>query len=311
MRTASLLWKRGGILSLYGKMIGSYTYYEYLLTNVRHLLTHSSGLSYDATHPDLIKVRQKRGETPGTGNTVETRFLYPLVFEPGTSWVYGSGIDWAGKLLERVTGQTLEEHMKKNMFQPLGITTITFFPYDNPTLKDKVPALTTRNPEGKFVLHTEPFITTGVKDCFGGHGAYGAMEDYLKIQRSILANDSKLLKPETVEMMFSPQLSPESKAGLKAWRQGPLGAFAIGENDPAIDADWGLGGILFLEDDRGRRKKGTLNWGGMANTFWLIDREADLALTFGTQVLPPGDKATGETITAVELGVYEMAGVKV
>ena len=288
----------------------AHTNEKHLLTYPRHLLTHSSGLTYDAAHPDLIKIRQKRGEVPGTGDTVETRFTYPLVFEPGTSFLYGPSIDWAGKLIERVTKQTLEEHMKKHIFEPLGTTTITFFPYANPALKDKVPALTTRNPEGTLVLHTEPFINTGSKDCFGGHGAYATMQDYLKIQRSLLANDGKLLKPETVETMFTPQLSPESKAGLKAWRKSPYGAFAIGENDPGIEADWGLGGILFLEDDRGRRKKGTLNWGGVSNTFWLIDREADLAVTFGTQVLPPGDKATGETITEVEVGVYEMAGVK-
>ena len=67
----------------------------------------------------------------------------------------------------------------------------------------------------------------------------------------------------------------------------------------------------FMEDDIGRRKKGTLNWGGAANTFWTIDRDADLALTFGTQVIPPGDRKVGKMITQVEVGMYELAGVKV
>ena len=212
--------------------------------------------------------------------------------------------------MERVTGQTLEEHMKKNIFEPLGITSITFFPDKNPALKDKVPALTTRGPDGKLALHTEPFINTGSTDCFGGHGSYGTMSDYIKVQRSLLANDGKLLQPATVDMMFTPQLSPESKDGLAAFRRSPYGAMAVGEQDPAIEADWGLGGLIFLQDDPGRRQKGTLNWGGMANCFWIIDREADLALTFGTQVLPPGDVMTAETITEVERAVYEMAGVK-
>lgn len=280
------------------------------LIALRLLLTHSAGVSYDGLHPDLIKIRQKQGHVPGTGATVEERCTHPLVFEPGTSWIYGTGIDWAGKLVERVTDQTLEEHMQENIFRPLGISAITFWPYENAQLKDKVPALTTRGPDGSLVLHAEPFVNTGSKDCFGGHGAYGTMGDYLKVQRSILANDGKILKPQTVDMMFTPQLSPGSKAALQAFRAGPYGAMAIGQNDPAIEADWGLGGILLLQDDQGRRKKGTLNWGGIANCFWIIDREADLALTFGTQVLPPGDPLTTETITAVELGVYEMAGVK-
>ena len=200
--------------------------------------------------------------------------------------------------------------MEENISKPLGLTSITFFPYNDPSLKEKVPGLTTRGADGKLTLHTEPFINTGSKDCFGGHGGYANMSDYIKVQRSILANDGKLLKPATVDMMFTPQLSPESKAGLAAFRRSPYGAMAVGEQNPEIEADWGLGGVIFLQDDQSRRKKGTLNWGGMANCFWIIDREADLALTFGTQVLPPGDVPTSEVITAVEKGVYEMAGVK-
>ena len=46
------------------------------------------------------------------------------------------------------------------------------------------------------------------------------------------------------------------------------------------------------------------------NTSWLLDREADLALTFGTQVMPPGGKLVSEMITAVEKGIYQEAGVR-
>ncbi len=226
----------------------------------RHLLTHTAGLVYDAGHPHLIKLQAKRGNKPNEGSTVESRFTYPLVFEPGTNWTYSCSIDWAGKLVERLTGQTLEEHMKENLWGPLGITGISFWPYENSELKDKVPALTARSPDGKLVLNTEPTINTGSKGCFGGHGAYARMGDYIKILHSILANDGKILKPETVEMMFTPQLSPGAKAGLKAFREGPYAGMMIGENDPKIEADWGLGGILFMQDDDGRRKKGTLNW---------------------------------------------------
>ena len=224
--------------------------------------------------------------------------------------MYGPSIDWAGKLIERVTNQTLEEYMKKNMFEPLGITRTTFFPYENAELKERVPGFTVRTPDGRLIVNNDPFLNTGSKDAFGGHGAYATMGDYIKVQHSILADDGKLLKPTTVDLMFTPQLSEASREGLKAFRHSPFAAMMIGENDPEIEVDWGIGGILFMQDDQGRRKKGTLNWGGAMNSFWLIDREAGLALTFGTQVLPPGDKPTGQMITAVELGVYEKAGVK-
>lgn len=226
--------------------------------------------------------------------------------------MYGSSIDWAGKLVERITGMTLEEYMRENIFVPLGVNTLTFWPYANPELAGRVPQLMTRNAEGKLVEMKGTFINTTSTDCFGGHGAYGVMRDYLEVQRSLLADDQRLLKKETVAMLFQPQLTAEAKASLNYYiKKHPLGEFMVGEYNPDVELDWGLGGIIFLQDDVGKRKRGTLNWGGMANCFWIIDREADLAYTFGTQVLPPGDVPAKQMISAFELGLYERAGVKV
>jgi hypothetical protein len=83
----------------------------------------------------------------------------------------------------------------------------------------------------------------------------------------------------------------------------------IGEFNKDVPVDHGLGGVVFLKDDVGRRKKGTMSWGGMVNPFWMIDREAGLALTFGTQVLPPGDPGCKEMTGVFERAVYKMAGV--
>lgn len=136
------------------------------------------------------------------------------------------------------------------------------------------------------------------------------MADYLKVQQSLLANDGKLLRPETVDMMFTPQLGPDSSKALNAFIQSPSVAMVPGELKPDIPVNWGLGGLLFMEDDQGRRKKGSMSWGGMMNCFWLIDREAGLALTFGTQVLPPGDQGVRDMISAAEYAMYEKAGAK-
>lgn len=214
-------------------------------------------MAYDAGDPRLIKLATQNGEVPGVGATVVERYDYPLIFEPGTSFAYGASMDWVGQLVERLSGVTLEEYMKKNMWQPLGITTITFFPYQNAALKDRVPGLTMRTPEGKLVPHTAPFLNTGSKDAFGGHGAYATMADYIKVQRSILANNGKLLKPETVDLMFQPQLTPQSTQGLNKILRGPMAALFIGElKDPnELEMNWGLGGLLFMQDDVGRRKK--------------------------------------------------------
>ncbi|KAK0825061.1 hypothetical protein LTR73_007348 [Friedmanniomyces endolithicus] len=275
---------------------------------LRQLLTHSAGAAYAFMSPLLTKY-QAQQDPPPTAKTVVGTCGVPLVYEPGESWAYSGSIDWAGKLVERLTDCTLDENFKR-LFEPLGATSITFWPDRNPALKDRVLGIAVRTAEGKLIANTEPTLNTGSTDCFGGHGGFSSMSDYLLVQHSILANDGKLLKPETVEMMFQPQLQAGSKRDLMAFMASPSGAYVIGEWAPGLDLDWGLGGMLVMRDDVGRRKKGTLSWGGMTNPFWLIDREAGLALTFGTQVFPPGDKGVEGMISAAEYGVYEMAGVK-
>lgn len=66
---------------------------------------------------------------------------------------------------------------------------------------------------------------------------------------------------------------------------------------------------MFLQDGADRRKKGTMSWGGLFNPFWIIDREAGLAFTFGTQVLPPGDQGCKEVTGVAEKAIYKMAGL--
>ena len=255
--------------------------------------------------PDLVKLRQMEGHVANTGVTIDERFGQAGIYEPGTSWMYSTGIDWAGRLVENLTKQTLEEFMQENMWKPMGLKNITFWPDKHPEMADRMAQLTVRGPDGKLAAFNAPFLNTGSKDCFGGHGMYATMADYLVVQRSILANDGKLLKPETVDMMFQPQLNTEEQKALMAFMAGPMGGSVIGEWKAGLELNWGLGGILLMQDDNGRRKKGTLSWGGMTNPFWLIDREADLALTFGTQLLPPGDPMVSEMISAIEYDLYK------
>lgn len=255
-----------------------------------------------------MKYQAYKQKTPNAGSDVLSRFTYPLIFEPGESWSYGTGIDWAGLVVERVAKTTLEDFMRKHIWDPLGITTTTFFPSKQPELNSRVPMLSVRTPDAQLAPYTNPFINTGSTGCFGGHGLYSTMSDYLKFQLSLLRNDGKLLSPASVDLMFTPQLTSASTAGLKDFMYSPMGAFFIGEMFPEKKHSWGIGGILFLEDHEGRRRKGTLSWGGMANTFWSLDREAGLAITVGTQLLPPGDRVYESVVTEVEKGVYAMAG---
>jgi CubicO group peptidase (beta-lactamase class C family) len=84
---------------------------------IRHLLTHTSGLGYDFTSPIVRDFKPRNGDTFAVG---------PLLFDPGTRWIYGTSTDWVGRLVETVSGQTLDEYFREHIFTPLGMTDTYF-----------------------------------------------------------------------------------------------------------------------------------------------------------------------------------------
>lgn len=161
--------------------------------------------------------------------------------------------------------------MQKNICNPLGIKGISFWPEQNAEMKTKIAGMSARDPQsGRLVAFNQPFLNTGSTDCFGGHGGYADLTEYIKVLHSILVDDGKLLKPETTARMFQPQLTKGSKASLKQQMGIPeiVGMF-VGDFPSNVEYDWGLGGLLVQGSGEGRRKNGTLIWSGMPNLFWV------------------------------------------
>ena len=108
-----------------------------------------------------------------------------------------------------------------------------------------------------------------VDDAMGGGGAYSSMPDFFKILQSLLNDDGRLLKSETVRQMVSPQLNDECRASLMRQFEDPefnnkLGALPLGSKK-----DWSFCGILLMEDVKGGRRSGTVAWLGVPNVFWV------------------------------------------
>lgn len=237
---------------------------------LRSLLTHSSGTGYDMSNPRLARFAAYKGREVNSGTTIDERFGYPLVFEPDTAWEYGTGIDWVGQLVERLTGQTLEIYMQRHIWEPLGISRMTFWPaiVDGGTTRVKI---SVRDSASKgFSVLKQPFLAEGVTDCFGGQGVYASMEDFLKLLHSILADDGKLLTSQSIAMMFQPQLLPPSREALqKRVRDSTPESSFIGIFSQTLSYDWGLGGMLAMENEPSGRRRNTLFWSGMPNLFWV------------------------------------------
>ncbi|KAF9694899.1 hypothetical protein EKO04_006903 [Ascochyta lentis] len=281
---------------------------------LRMLLTHTSGLSYDAMHPKLLAWLAYHGRQPSVGAKLLQRFDAPLVFEPGESWMYGSGIDYAGLLIERVTGLTLEEYMRENLWVPLGIKDITFQLKSRPDMKEKMADMSERDEKSGKVRYTGARMTyqdadgEEVQDCMGGQGVFTTPEEYIKVLHAFLTTDEneKLLKKDTLNEFFKPQLGEGASAAINAMLQDDMINNAMGGTTKESKKDWGLGGLLLLEDQPDGKAAGTMIWGGLPNLIWWVDRKTGLCGLYAGQVVPTGDAKCAALDRQFEAGIYEL-----
>lgn len=210
---------------------------------------------------------------PGRGSNLIERFSYPLVYEPGTSWEYSGAYDWLGIFLERVTGcVSLGTYMDTHIWKPLSLKHITFRPFDHSVIKNNLAALSVRDLSGSGKVHftKNPLQTLPITEDSGGGGAYGSPMDFIQILESLLKNDGKLLKPETVDYLFKPQLehfNRNKKLGQKITV--PTKYNMLGGSPEGTQKDWSIAGLVNCEDLDGWRKKGSVTCIGMANACWV------------------------------------------
>lgn len=233
----------------------------------------------------------------------------PLTRQPGRGWVYGCGYDWAGKLVERLSGVSLEEYMRANIWEPLGMKRVSFRP-SHPDIQSRKVGMSILNDEGKLVPFTEKYDYQygEVADAYGGGGCWGSAESFLVLLQSLCANDGKVLSTELTDEMFRLQLGAESKAELNsATRSGTAFSVLFEGSWTAAkqDFDHGLGGLLGLRDEPGRRKAGTMTWCGAPNLWWFIDRKGGLCGAYFCQLFPIGSPRTIELEKVFEADIYK------
>jgi len=261
---------------------------------LRHLLTHTSGLAYDFCSVDLATCLAATGGSLMSGADPDI----PLMFEPGEAWQYGSGIDWAGRLIEAVTGKGLDAWCAEHIFAPLGMADTTFFPDAAQTARKA--SVHQRGSDGAFVAI--PFgMPPTPHFMMGGAGLFATADDYLTFLGAILAGGAPLLEPETFALMMDNHV-------------GELDAGVLKTAQPAMSRDFeplagltrrhGLAGLLNLDPVPRGRSAGALAWAGIANCYYWADPAAGAAGVVFAQVLPFGDPDILKTFDEVERAVY-------
>jgi CubicO group peptidase (beta-lactamase class C family) len=244
---------------------------------IRHLLTHTSGLSYGFFDPGtvLFKAYTAAGVhnplTPLT-DLIDKLAGLPLNYHPGTSWEYSLATDVLGRVVEVISGQTLDVFFKRRIYDPLGIVDTGFFVpeaeqgrlvanYCGADRMDPMKPGLTRIDEAYPQAYRKPFARLS-----GGAGLVSTMPDTLALVRALLPGQNALLKPETVKLMMMNQL-PE----------GQIISFAT--RGPMPGKGFGLGGSVTFAPAKydPPNSTGEYQWGGMAGTHWWICPAANTA----------------------------------
>jgi CubicO group peptidase (beta-lactamase class C family) len=250
---------------------------------VRHLGTHTSGLVYDVWNAKM----QKWGtvtKNPGVLTGKREYLFTPLMFDPGTRWDYGTGIDWIGQLVEKVDGRRIDAFCREEIFEPLGMKD-TVFEVD-PAREKRMAKVKARAPDGGLV-DTEIRPPSNPEVYGMGHALYSTPADYLRFCRAVLGKGTldgkRVLKAASVARMLE---SHTHGVELRKMQTVAPPVSADFDPFPGIAKTYSFGFMRNEKNVPGMRSAGSQSWAGVCNTHYWIDPRRDVAAVIMTQTLP-------------------------
>ncbi|KAL3449915.1 beta-lactamase/transpeptidase-like protein [Aspergillus insuetus] len=287
---------------------------------LRMLLTHTAGFGYSFLNPKLQAYARQNivGQAQYdefSGSVFD--FHQPLVNQPGEQFEYGINVDWAGIMVERITGLKLNDYMQQHIFAPLGTENVSMFP--SSSMKERLIGLWQRGENGKLARRAYPVqeslnAKSGAHAFHsGGAGLFGSIREFSKTLATLL-NDGispqtgkTLLSPESIREMFTnqiPQHPDFARRHLPAVKPELVNpADELYPLCPPHRAQgWGL--TFMLSPGTTGRSNTTAQWSGLSNVFWWCDREKGIAGIVASQELPFVNPQTVKLWADVEAKVY-------
>jgi CubicO group peptidase (beta-lactamase class C family) len=243
---------------------------------IRHLMCHSSGLSYGLLDPGTLIFKaytERKILNPATTLAEMTDVLadLPLVFHPGTSWEYSVATDVLARLVEVISGQRFDAFIQSRILGPFGMVDTGFVVSDRNRLAAYYAGADQVDPMKPGLIRADDSPYPGAylrafPRLSGGSGLVSTLPDMVALVRSLLPGGPTLLKPDTIEQMMSNQL-PED-----VWIR--FAAFGVLQGK-----GHGLAGALILEPSAldHQDARGELFWGGRAGTQWWISPATNTA----------------------------------
>ncbi|PRX47118.1 CubicO group peptidase (beta-lactamase class C family) [Prauserella shujinwangii] len=259
---------------------------------VWHLLTHTAGLTYGFHHAHPVDALYREAgfewTTPPGLDLAACCAKWaelPLLFQPGAEWTYSVATDVLGRLVEVVSGQSLDAFFAERILGPLGMTSTGFHVEGDEV--DQLAALYVPEPGTRRAVRNDAFgeLIKHKPACLsGGAGLASTAADYHRFTQFLLRRGEldgvRLLAPRTVELMTRNHLPGDADLedfGRPLFAEMPFDGFGFG-----------LGFSVLRDPVKARTlsSEGEYAWGGAASTAFWVDPAEDLTVLFFTQLLP-------------------------
>jgi len=260
---------------------------------VRHLLAHTSGLAYPFTSRTVGVIQEKSRRQPRD---------QPLLFDPGSKWHYSPATAVLGDIVEKLSGESIEDFDQKRIFRPLGMVDTS---YHLPA--DKAGRLVTLHRRDASGLVETPNAPTYSATVRGDGGLLSTASDYSAFLQMLLNEGSRqgtrLLEAESVRLMASNQLGSVNVEEMPAAEPRTSAAFPAG----AGRDKFGLGFQIAATDGAAihERAAGSYTWAGINNTHFWVDPKNGVGVIYLTQVLPFYNQTSMDVMKRFEHLIYE------
>ena len=268
---------------------------------VQDLMRHTSGLTYGARGATPVHKLYPAGSAPAAmqynaQEFVEKLASTPLLYEPGTVWDYGFGLDVLGVIEEKIAGKPLDAVLRERIWNKVGMPDTTFSVPEASRARLAQPLpIDPMNAKPQKV----DILTKGVKFDCGGSCAFSTAGDYIRFGQMLLNGGSivgkRVLGPQTVTFMASNHLNKDIKNNVGLTEPGRVGyGFGLGV---AVRMERGLSAI--------NGNVGDYTWNGANGTvFWADPKEQMVVVMMG---VAPGEirKIHREQLNSVIYGALE------
>ena len=254
----------------------------------RHILSHTAGLSYGNGQHHVDALYRKAGLDRHSGMSlrsfVELLGTLPLHFQPGRAWLYSYATDVCGYLVEALSGRSLGDYLRTEIFEPLEMQDTGFYVPEEKA--QRFAANYQRGPDKTLSVIDDPRSSAYLKPPVfesGGGGLVSTSQDYFNFCQMLIQGgcwrDQRILSRRTLALMTQNHLG-----GHRDLTQMAMGSFS----ETAYEGiGFGLGFALNLNEvASGQIGAGDFYWGGAASTIFSVDPSEALVIIFMTQLMP-------------------------